>query len=144
MMNHFEGSVRRRLRWEESQKIVLLLLGTLLLAWWFQNDYRLFVEPVHTSARVLNVTDWAVDYEFYDSLADKTLTFRHELSPEQARRLRTRPALEVVYAASNSDMVVVPSLKRPLPVWVFAALHLLCFVALLRSLRDWWRLRPTQ
>ena len=57
MMNHFEGSVRRRLRWEESQKIVLLLLGTLLLAWWFRNDYRLFVEPVHTSARVLKVTD---------------------------------------------------------------------------------------
>lgn len=144
MINHSDGSVRRQLRWEELQKIGLLLLGTLLLAWWFRDDYRLFVEPVHTAARVLKVTDWTVDYEFYDSLADKTLPFRHELSPEQARRLRTRPALEVVYVASNSDVVVVPSLKRPLPVWVFAALHLLCFVALLRSIRDWWQLRPTQ
>ncbi|SHI84186.1 hypothetical protein SAMN02745146_1674 [Hymenobacter daecheongensis DSM 21074] len=144
MINLFDESVRRQLRWEELQKIMVLLLGTLLLAWWFQNDYRLFIEPVHTPARILKVTDWAIDYEFYDSLADQTLTFRHELSPEQARRLRTHTALDVVYAASNSDVVVVPSLKRQLPVWVFAALHLLCFVALLRSIRDWWRLRPTQ
>ena len=144
MTNHFDESVRRRLRWEELQKIVVLLLGTLLLTWWFQNDYRLAVEPVHTSARVVKVTDWAVDYEFYDSLADKTLTFRHELSPEQARRLRTQPALEVVYAASNSAVLVVPSLKRPLSVWLFACIHLACVTALSLSIRDWWRLRSTR
>lgn len=87
-----------------------------MLAWRFQHNYRLFAELVHTHARVLKVTDYALNYEFYDSLTDKTLTFRHELSPEQARRLRIRSALEMVCAASNPDVMVVPSLKQPLPV----------------------------
>ena len=144
MNGHYDVSSWRRLRREELQKIVLLFLGVLGLGWWFQGDYRLFAAPVHVPARILQVTDYSVDYKFYDSLADKTLTFRHELYPEQARRLRAQPTLEVVYAASDSDVVVVPSLKRPLPVWVFAAVHLLCLTSLVLSIREWWRLRMSR
>jgi hypothetical protein len=141
MIDQANDLPRRELRKEEVLKIALLFLGSLFLTFWFKNEYLLFAQPVHTTARVLKVTDYAVDYEFYDSLADKTLTFRHEVSPAQAKRLRARPALDVVYAASNSDIVVVPSLKRPLPVWVFAAIQIACAAALVVSIRDWWRLR---
>ncbi|TGE20985.1 hypothetical protein [Hymenobacter metallicola] len=116
----------------------------MFFAFWFKGEYLLFAQPVHAPARILKVSEYAVDYAFYDALADQTLTFRHELSPEQARRLRAHPALDVVYAASDSDIVAVPSLKRPLPVWVFASIHLACIAALLLSIRDWWRLRSTQ
>ncbi|TGE24734.1 hypothetical protein E5K00_05860 [Hymenobacter aquaticus] len=135
---------RRQLRRDELLKILVLLLGTLFFAVWFKPEYLLFAEPVHTPARILKVTDFSVDYEFYDSLADQTLTFRHDLSPQQAEHLRTYPRLEVVYAASNSDILVVPSLKRPLPVWLFASVHLACVIALSLSIRDWWRLRRTR
>ncbi|QIL78432.1 hypothetical protein [Hymenobacter sp. HDW8] len=144
MIAQTKDTPRNRLRQEELFKIAVLFLGSLLLAVWFKADYLLFAQPVYTPARILKITDYAVDYKFYDSLADKTLTFRHELFPEQAQRLRARPTLEVVYAASNSDIVVVPSLKRPLPVWVFASIHLACVAALFLSIRDWWRLRSAR
>lgn len=64
-------------------KNVLLLLGTLLLAWWFQNDYRLVVESVHTPARILKVTDGAVDYELYDCWPTKRARFGTSCPPNK-------------------------------------------------------------
>ena len=118
-----------------------LFLSFLFLTFWFKNEYLLFAQPVHTKAQVLKVTDYAVDYKFYDSLADKTLFFRHEASPARVKQLRARPTLDVVYMASNSDIVVVPSLKRPWPVWVFALVQIACFASLCISIRDWRQLR---
>ena len=132
---------RRDARKEEALRVAGLFLSFLFLTFWFKNEYLLYAQPVHTKAQVLKVTDYAVDYKFYDSLADKTLFFRHEASPAQAKQLRAGSTLDVVYVASNSDIVVVPSLKRPWPVWVFALVQIACFASLWVSVRNWRRRR---
>ena len=121
---------------DEFIRLAVLLVGFLALTYWFWPQYTLSWRPVHVQAKILGVAKNSFDYEFYDSIADKTLSFRREILSNESQRLSKQPSIEVVYAASNSDIVIIPSLQRPLPVWVFAAIHGLCLLALIRSIRD--------
>ncbi|HEX8349171.1 MAG TPA: hypothetical protein VF598_04355 [Hymenobacter sp.] len=118
----------------------LLLLFSIGFLFWFWPQYALYWHPVHTQATILALSPRSVDYKFYVPSHDKTLFFRREIQLHESQKLQGHTQLEVVYPASNPDVVAIPSLQWPLPVWFYIGVHALCLGAFIQSLTVLYRL----
>ena len=121
---------------DEFIAVIFLALGFVVFCFWFYPQYALAFDGAQTNARITSVEDTSFEYNFYDSIADKTLYFRHEIRPEQAAKLRQQKVIKVIYAKANSDILVIPSVLRPLPVWVYLVIHLFILLALIKSIKN--------
>lgn len=118
----------------------LLLVVSIGFFFWFWPQYALYWHPVHTQATVLTLSPRSIAYKFYVPTRDKTLFFRREIQLHESQRLQGQTQIEVVYPASNPDIVFIPSLQRPLPVWLYAGVHALCLWAFVQSLTVLYKL----
>ncbi|GAB2940180.1 hypothetical protein GCM10027048_00540 [Hymenobacter coalescens] len=121
---------------DEALRAGLLLCAFVGFFFWFWGSYSLFLRPIHTKAKIIAVGEQSFDYEFYVPSADQTVSYRREVTIDQAQQLKEKNEIEVVYAANNPDYLAIPSIQRPLPVWAFFGVHLLTLWALVRSIRD--------
>jgi hypothetical protein len=118
----------------------LLLVFSIGFFFWFWPQYALYWHPVHTQATVLSLSPRSIEYKFYVPARDKTLFFRREIQLHESQKLQGQTQVEVVYPASNPDIVFIPSLQRPLPVWLYAGVHALCLWAFVQSLTILYKL----
>lgn len=91
----------------------------------FQGSYLRALDPVRVKANIIRRSEYEIVLDFQEVETGKTITISKGIKSTKSLSVQDSAFLWVTYPVTRPDLAVVPALKRPFPVVVFLAIHLL-------------------